>query len=498
MKPLEQIVLCAIPLKSLLEWLVKPRGPHLVEAPRSGVPEKALVLAATKCTLYVEDPPSVGVGLVYKPHYVSTESFCRAYMHLNVWHAAASSEDSTDKLDSSCFILVSISEMSKVMLDALPHPLFLDVVDKEAVEKTGEPLAPHWFQGFRLHTVWSQPPGEEPIHQIAFPHIQGDATTPVLEHEPEKFPPSMRQGPKVVIPLRPPSSRHWNIDSDLTFTIAVDTHCRRHEAKKTGRDQEWESVGPEESLRETPAPKGASLAIAGSSQAASPMDTAHQEEQDLEVALSAVRRIHAIRLQTMHDMGCMREVEQVAVSTLMAEFARLQAILGEDLTQSLSALRSELEASSEALSADIFNVLSLHSGDPGFSRVKELLQKHHQSVSMKVNLPLIELEAAKEDLDRFLQECLRELGSGPQVQEVFEEITRRLMNYNHRVRETIHTTPGMERPGVFNRIMLTLAVEQPMEAVLLPGILDGLSGRLSMPTPGVVNLPTSAREGVSR
>ena len=171
MKPLEQIVLCAIPLKSLLEWLTKPRGPHLVEAPMDGASEKAPVLTVTKRTLCGEDPPSVGVGLVYKPHYVSTESFCHAYMHLNVWHAAASNEDSTDKLDSSCFILVSISEMSELMLDALPHPLFLDVIDKEAVEETGKPLAPHWFQGFRLHTVWSRPPGEEPVHQITFPRL---------------------------------------------------------------------------------------------------------------------------------------------------------------------------------------------------------------------------------------------------------------------------------------------------------------------------------------
>ena len=96
----------------------------------------------------------------------------------------------------------------------------------------------------------------------------------MLEHEPEKFPPSMRQGPKVVIPLRPPSSRHWNIDSDLTFTIAVDTHHQQHEAKETGQDQERESTGAGESPKETPAPKGASLAIAGSSQAASPMETA--------------------------------------------------------------------------------------------------------------------------------------------------------------------------------------------------------------------------------
>ena len=170
-KPQEKIVLCSIPLKNVLEWLAKPKGPNLVEAPICSAPEKALVLAATKRMLYMEDPPSVGVGLVYKSHYVSTESFCRAYMHLNVWHASASDEDSTDKLDSSRFILVSISEMSEVMPDALPHPLFLDVIDKEAVEEMGEPLAPRSFWGFRLHTMWSWPPGKEPVHQIAFPRL---------------------------------------------------------------------------------------------------------------------------------------------------------------------------------------------------------------------------------------------------------------------------------------------------------------------------------------
>ena len=197
-------------------------------------------------------------------------------------------------------------------------------------------------------------------------------------------------------------------------------------------------------------------------------------------------------------MGCVREVEQAAVRTLLAEFARLQAILGEDLTWSLSALRSKLEASSEALSADILNVLNLHPGDLGFFRVKELLLKHHQMVSLKVNLPLIELEAAKVDLNRFLQERLHELGSGPQVQEVLGEITRRLLGYNRRVAEIIQDTPGLERPGVCNRLLLIMAVEQPIEAVLLPGILDGLSARRGMPAPGVANLPTSVREGVSQ
>ena len=411
-------------------------------------PEKALVLAATKRTLHMEDPVTMGVGLVYKPHYVSTESFCHAYMHLNVWYAAASDQDSTDKLDSSRFILVSILETSEVMPNALPHPLFLDILDKEAVEETREPLAPCSFWGFRLHTVWSQPCGEEPVCQIAFPRLRGDATAPMLKHVLEKLPLNLQQGPKVAIPLRSPYSRHWNIESDLSFTLAVDTHRQQHEAKEMGQDLQQELAGAEGSPRQAPVPEGVSPAIGSSSQAASPKESASEEECDLEIVRDVVWCLHAVHLQAMHDMGCVREVEQAAVRTLLAEFARLQAILGEDLTRSLSALCLELEASSEALLANVLDVLSLRSGDPRFSRVKELLQKYHQSVSLKVNLPLSELEAAKVDLNRFLQECLRELGSGPQAQKVLGEITQRLLGYNRRVAEIIQDTPGVERPGV--------------------------------------------------
>ena len=172
-----------------------------------------------------------------------------------------------------------------------------------------------------------------------------------------------------------------------------------------------------------PAPEGAPLVIAGSSKAASLTETTCQGEKDLEAALGAIECIHALHLQIMNYMGSMKEIEQAVVRTLMAEFTRLQTILCEDLTKSLSALRLELEASNEVLLADILNILNLRPGDPGFSRVRELIQKHHQLVSMKVNLPLIVLEVAKEDLDRFLQECLRELGSDQRAREVLEKIT---------------------------------------------------------------------------
>ena len=327
--------------------------------------------------------------------------------------------------------------MSDMIPVVVQHPVLLDVATKDTITSTGELMSPHTLRGFRLHTVWHRPPGEDPVHQVAIPHFQGEATASMLEYKPEKLPQDLKQGPKMVINLRPPSHEHWNIASDLVLPVTIDTFRRQRKAKRAEQDPEGRSVGAEVSPRETPAPGKTPQVVAGGSKAALPTEATQQGERTLETALGILEHIHALRLQALQDVGGMRGLEQAAVRTLMAEFTRLQLILGEDLTKSLLALRSELETSSEALSSDLLSVLSLHSGDPAFLWVKELIQKHHQSVSMKVNLPLIELKAAREDLGRFLQGPLHELSSDPRSQEVVEELSWTLLNYAHRVQEAI-------------------------------------------------------------
>ena len=437
------------------------------------------------------------VGLMYKPHYLSTEPFSAAYMHLHVWHAAGSSVESADKLSSSCLIFVSISEMSDMIPVAAQHPILLDVATKDTMTRTGEPMAPLSFRGFRLHTVWTRQSGGELARQVAFPHFLGEATTSMLEYEQEKFPQGLMQGPKMAINLRLPSSDHWNITSDLVLPLRVDTFRQWCEAKRAEQDLEGRSVGAEVSPKQAPASRKAPQVVAGGSRAASPTETTHQGERALETTCEILEHIHAIFLQTMHEMGGMRELERTLVRTLMAEFVRLQLILGEDLTKSLSALCSELETSSEALSSDLVSVLNLHSGDPAFPQVKELIQKHQQSVSMKVNLPLMELEAAREDLEGFLQRRLRKLSSQSESREMIEELSRTLSAHANRIREAIQAS-GIHEPAVFQQVMLGLAVDQPLEAIFFPRILDGLSGRLGLMPPVVVDPPTSARAGMSR
>ena len=197
-----------------------------MEASAAAVPYKALVLAVTKRMLYGEETPLVGVGLMYKPHYISMEPFSAAYMHLHVWHAAGSSMESEDKLNSSCFIFINVSEMSDMIPVATQHPVLLDVATKETMRRTGEPMAPLSFRGFRLHTVWTQQSGGDLVCQVTFPHFLGEATSSMLKYEPKKFPQGLMQGPKMAINLRPPSSNHWSIAAYLVLPLAVDTFRR--------------------------------------------------------------------------------------------------------------------------------------------------------------------------------------------------------------------------------------------------------------------------------
>ena len=160
--------------------------------------------------------------------------------------------------------------------------------------------------------MWNWPPGGEPVRQVAFPHLRGEASTPMLEYEQEKFPQTLLQGPKMSINLRPPSSEHWNIDSDLILPLTMDMYQWRREAKRLEQDPEGESVGAEASPKEMLVPEKAPQVVVGGSKDASPTETTHQGERDLETTLGIVDRIHTLCLQILHEMGGVRELEQVS------------------------------------------------------------------------------------------------------------------------------------------------------------------------------------------
>ena len=196
---------------------------------------------------------------------------------------------------------------------------------------------------------------------------------------------------------------------------------------------------------EAPAPAESPQPVAGSSGAALPIRTAHHGERVLETVREILTCVHTIHLQAMHEMGSVWELDQTLARTLMAEFTRLQLIIGEDLNKSLIAFHTDLETSCEVLTSDFARTLNLHPDDPVSRQVKAIIQ---QSTSMKMGLPLMELEAAREDMEGFLRSCLHEISSQSESWELIEELSQKLSAHASRVREVVQA-PELDEQAVF-------------------------------------------------
>ena len=128
--------------------------------------------------------------------------------------------------------------------------------------------------------------------------------------------------------------------------------------------------------------------------------------------------------------------------------------------------------------------------------MKTTLERFQRATSLKVNLPLMELETAREDMEEFLQSCLREISSQTESWELIEELSWKLSAHASRVRELVQV-PRLGKLEVSQRVIVGLAMDQPLEANFFPGILEGLAGSLCLMPPGVTDPPTSSRAGVS-
>ena len=138
---------------------------------------------------------------------------------------------------------------------------------------------------------------------ISFPHLLGKSNSSLIEYESEKFPQGLRQGQKIAIHLEPSAKDHWNITSDLVLPLVLEDSRQRCEAKWAAQAQEEKSKGVKVSQIEAPTPGESPQLEVGGSGKALPTKTVPDREGVLETTQEILACIHALYLQTMHEMG---------------------------------------------------------------------------------------------------------------------------------------------------------------------------------------------------
>ena len=122
------------------------------------------------------------------------------------------------------------------------------------------------------------------------------------------------------------------------------------------------------------------------------------------------------------------------------------------------------------------------------------LRQFQEAAQLRLALPLTRLDEAREEMEKFIQFCLKELRSQQETKNLIGELSSRITDHRGRVHQLLRSEP-LRHLKVVPLILVGMAADRPLESNFFPGLLEGLLGSLGIAAPGEGNPPTSSREG---
>ena len=486
--PVEELTLRTASLTNVLDWLTQSQGPHLVDGMLTKDPLTALAILITPKVLYNPHSPMVGLGFVYKAPYIWAASWNEAYFTLKLTSQAKASNRTT----CTMIIFVQIQESSQVIpLPGVPT-LFLDVKAAEDITNSKEPRSLQDFRGFKLHRVVYLGAGP-PIGQAALPCLQGKTMFHWTPKQKQVLMPERREPPQLTVALSAADANHWNIVNDPIFPSCLDKFKARHEAslasgaaKLTRRpSSQGESSTPTQELPLATWPQPP------------PTPTLKWQEVGKKVA-EVMDQVHNLHLEMVQEMGFIWEIDQALSKSLMVEFLRLKLITGDDLSTALWTWQANMEATTEEFLRDVDAATQTSTTFPSKNAaVVVALHKYREVARLKLALPLTQLDAAQEEMEKFIQFHLKELQTQQETKNLIGELSSRITNHRGRVHQLLCSEP-LRHPEVVPLVLVGVAADRPLESNFFPGLLEGLLGSLGIAAFGEGNPPTSSREGAGR
>ena len=381
----EQLALRAAPAESLLTWLTTLTGPHLVEAVLTSESHTALAILVTPEGLYDSHSPRVGLGLVYKAPYIKTASFSEAFFHLK----SASDAEVDKRITEPCLMFVGINEASKVIPLPYVQPLFLDVTTASDVTDSKKPQSPRAFRAFRLHRV-IYAEGSTVRTQVAYPRLSGETKSHLLNFQEQQLVPELCEHSMVSAALAEADAGHWNVTNDPVYPACLEVFRRRHESSRdpqANKSAEGSGTGGG-----SPTGVMTPLSTTGSKPLLTPTLGPHEIRKIVHETLD---QVYALLLEALQEIGFIREVDRALAKSIMAEFIRLQLIVGDGLNTSLRVMHTDLEATAADLVRDMDfvaqNSTALPSKNPA---IGVALHRFTGLVKLKLALPLAQMDAA--------------------------------------------------------------------------------------------------------
>ena len=306
----------------------------------------------------------------------------------------------------------------------------------EDVTDSNEPRPPQDFRGFRLHWVIYLGVGP-PTGQVAFPHLQGKTVSHWTPTQKQVTTPKLKGMPQLSVVLSVADANHWNIGNDPIFPSCLDKFRARHKASQASGvtksirrpSSHGESSTPTHELPFPARPQPPSTPTLG------------WHEVDKKVS-EVMDQLHNLHLKTVQEMGFIRVVDQALAKSLMVEFLRLKLITGDNLSTTLQTWHADMEATTKEFLRDLDSAAQTSTTLPTKNTAVEVaLHKYRELAKLKLALPLGQLDAAQDEMEKFIQYHLEELQSQQETRHLVVELSSKITDHRSRVCQVLCSEP---------------------------------------------------------
>ena len=176
---------------------------------------------------------------------------------------------------------------------------------------------------------------------------------------------------------------------------------------------------------------------------------------------------------------------------------RISSLVSEDLTRSLRSHQERILSASSHLETGLLRILDTPILSVHARAVSSLVREFNHTVSANTLLPLMQLEGARDDMNKFLEERLQAVCARHETRVVLGAVVERLTNLQSGIWRLAKSNKFSD-VEVAIRVLVGLIGTQPLVVNYHSGVLKGVAGHLGLALPGVKDPPSSAPEGMLR
>ena len=553
MQSRDSIGLRTVYLEQLKEWLSNAEGPNLVEGMETKS-DKLLGMAVSFDPVCYYPPTGsntmVGMGLVFKPAYIPTVSFSSLLTMLMDW-----SINLKARLSEACLTFLNISPESEVYLLCKDYPVLVDLISQELVSSHFMRSRVMNFHAFKLPFVCGlNPRSNEWAQYVSIPHLVGTASYLLTPHHEGSLPEEgFRSSSSLCVSLATPDQDHWSIHVDKKFARIISRLAEEHQQRlQEAKDKEETEVNEErmEDQRGEEATAVATTAVKLPNSTASTMETGGDREgpnsgappthpvpgqrplehlmrdigleaKDGDIIFpitpvgrpspydhklsaenhkrveEAMKKIRSFHLQTIYNAGAVRQVDRILAGLLMAQFTRVNQIMGADLNTSLQELFTVIESSGGILLEELKTTLGSMVCNLVPYNLQRVVESHNSHLYMSITKVLVFLDCARREGRDFLEDLVKSLQTDEDLKKLLTALFKWISAFEDHIWE-LALSKELAKEEVALHINLALMATRPIIGNYFNGVLEGLVGSLGIKIHDDEDPPHSTQEDLEK